>query len=94
MEWKSISNAAASKMQSFVSGVNKDNYEKLMERLESKGINPKPLDWYIDLRKNATFAHAGAGLGFDRLVSALTMVEGGNIRDAIPFPVAYKECSH
>lgn len=32
MEWKSISNAAASKMQSFVSVVNKDNYDKFVDQ--------------------------------------------------------------
>ena len=31
MEWKSISNAAASKMQSFVSVVNKDIYDKFVD---------------------------------------------------------------
>lgn len=31
MEWKSISNSAASKMQSFVSIVNSDNYEKFID---------------------------------------------------------------
>ena len=69
-----------------------------IEDIASPNINLKmnkdPLQWYIDLRKDGTFAHAGAGLGFDRLVSICTMVENGNIRDAIPFPVAYKECAY
>ena len=32
MEWKSISNSAASKMQSFVSVVNSDTYEKFIDQ--------------------------------------------------------------
>jgi hypothetical protein len=36
MEWKSISNTAASKMQSFVSIVNKDNYQKFIDQDPSK----------------------------------------------------------
>ena len=53
----------------------------------------EPLKWYIDLRKNGTFPHGGAGLGFDRLVNVCTLMEG-NIRDVVPFPVAYKECDY
>lgn len=36
MTWKSISTFATSKMQNFVSSVNKDNYESFMERDPSK----------------------------------------------------------
>jgi protein disulfide-isomerase A6 len=36
MEWKSISNTAASKMQSFVSIVNKDNYQKFIDQDPNK----------------------------------------------------------
>jgi protein disulfide-isomerase A6 len=35
-EWKSISNAAAAKMQSFVSVVNNDNYNKFIDEQPSK----------------------------------------------------------
>jgi tRNA(Leu) C34 or U34 (ribose-2'-O)-methylase TrmL len=36
MEWKSISNAAASKMQSFVSVVTSENYDSFVEQDPSK----------------------------------------------------------
>ena len=44
----------------------------------------------INLRKNGSTPSAGAGLGFDRLVRICTGIE--NIRDVVPFPVAYQEC--
>jgi asparaginyl-tRNA synthetase len=42
------------------------------------------LDWYLDGRKYGTMAHAGYGLGFERLVMFATGAE--NIRDAVPVP--------
>ena len=51
-------------------------------------VNP-----YLDLRKNSTFPHGGAGLGFDRLVNFCCLMDG-NIRDVVPFPVSYEECEY
>lgn len=68
-----------------------DNYNKLVCEMKHRGISIDPLQWYVDLRKNGSVPTAGAGLGFDRLVSVVTMMEG-NIRDATPFPVAFQEC--
>jgi len=75
------------------SSVREDNYDKLIERMENKNIDPEPLQWYLDLRKNGSWRHSGGGLGFDRLVGMLTMdSKNFNIRDCTPFPVSYKEC--
>ncbi len=73
------------------SSVREENYDKLLEVMKSRGMNCDVLSWYTDIRKNGAFPHAGAGLGFDRLVSVCCLMEG-NIRDAVPFPVSYKEC--
>jgi asparaginyl-tRNA synthetase len=54
-------------------------------------MDAEKLDWYLESRKNGTFPHAGAGLGFDRLVSVCCLM-AGNIRDVVPFPVSYQEC--
>ena len=55
----------------------------LEERMAKRGIDPKELDWYLDLRRwNAP--HSGFGLGFERLIQFCTGM--GNIRDVIPFP--------
>ena len=69
-----------------------DNYDVLLTEMTNRKMNSNDLSWYLDLRKNATFPHGGAGLGFDRLLSLCTLQ--GNIRDVVPFPVAYGECSY
>ena len=72
------------------SSVREENYEKLMETVNLRKMDATKLKWYIDLRLNGSTPTAGAGLGFDRLVRICTGME--NIRDAVPFPVAYQEC--
>jgi len=67
-----------------------DDEQKLIGRCEEKGINPKDLQWYIDLRKYGSTPHAGFGLGFGRLIMLCTGIE--NIKDVIPFPRAHREC--
>ncbi|MDJ1179011.1 asparagine--tRNA ligase [Roseofilum sp. BLCC_M91] len=58
----------------------------LENRMQSHGINPEELWWYLDLRRFGSVPHAGFGLGFERLVQFMTGM--GNIRDVIPFPRA------
>jgi asparaginyl-tRNA synthetase len=77
------------------SSVREDNYDKLLSNMSKKNIDTKPLDWYLDLRKNGTWRHYGGGLGFERLVGLLTMDSNNfNIRDCCAFPVAYGECKY
>jgi asparaginyl-tRNA synthetase len=73
------------------SSVREESYSKLLEVMAARGMDKSKLDWYLDIRKNGSFPHAGAGLGFDRLVSVCCLMEG-NIRDVVPFPVSYQEC--
>jgi asparaginyl-tRNA synthetase len=73
--------------------IREENYEKLCNVAHSRKMDVKPIEWYMNLRKNGTFPHGGAGLGFDRLVSVCTFMEG-NVRDVVPFPVCYKECRY
>jgi asparaginyl-tRNA synthetase len=61
-----------------------DHYETLLQRIESKGLNPKDYWWYLDLRRFGSAPHSGFGLGFERLVQFVTGMD--NIRDVIPFP--------
>jgi asparaginyl-tRNA synthetase len=72
------------------SSVREHDYDRLMTTINNRKMDPAPLQWYINLRKNGSTPSAGAGLGFDRLVRICTGIE--NIRDAVPFPVAYQEC--
>lgn len=61
-----------------------ERLEVLEQRIQSQGLNPADLWWYLDLRRYGTVPHAGFGLGFERLVQFMTGM--GNIRDVIPFP--------
>lgn len=77
------------------SSVREDDYDKLIQNMKDKDINPEPLEWYVDLRRNGTWRHYGGGLGFERLVGLLTMDNKNfNVRDCCAFPVCYSECHY
>ncbi|MBI4082806.1 MAG: asparagine--tRNA ligase [Candidatus Lambdaproteobacteria bacterium] len=61
-----------------------ERLEKLAARMAEAGIPAAPYDWYLDLRRHGSVAHAGFGVGFERLLMYLTGLQ--NIRDVIPFP--------
>jgi asparaginyl-tRNA synthetase len=61
-----------------------DREDVLRGKIESIGINPEDLWWYLDLRRYGTVPHAGFGLGFERVLMYLSGIQ--NIRDIIPFP--------
>ncbi len=64
-------------------------YDKLVENMQAKGLDPASYWWYLDLRRFGSAPHAGFGLGFERLLRYVTGME--NIRDVIPFPRAVKQ---
>ena len=69
-----------------------ENYDKLIDMMQKKGIeNCKSLDFYLDLRKFGSVPHGGFGLGLDRLCMLFTGIE--NIKDVVPFPISYENCS-
>ena len=68
-----------------------DDYTKLENMMDQKGVNKSDLSFYLDLRRYGTCPHGGFGLGFDRLLMLVTGIT--NIKDVIPFPVHYKNCS-
>ncbi|MDY0189469.1 MAG: asparagine--tRNA ligase [Desulfuromonas sp.] len=61
-----------------------ERYAKLSARMTEVGIEPKALQWYLDLRRWGSCPHAGFGLGFERLLMYVSGME--NIRDVVPFP--------
>lgn len=61
-----------------------ENYDKLVERMESMHVPVEELSWYLDTRRFGTAPHSGFGLGFERLVLFVSGMT--NIRDVIPFP--------
>jgi len=56
----------------------------LAERIRSHGMSEQPYWWYLDLRRFGGVAHAGFGMGFERMMMYLTGMK--NIRDVVPFP--------
>lgn len=68
-----------------------DDFDKLSDMMDKKGVNKEDLSFYLDLRKFGSVPHGGFGLGFDRLLMLVTGIT--NIKDVIPFPVHYKNCS-
>ena len=75
------------------SSIREDSYSKLVKRMDDKSMDKSVLLWYLELRKNSSFEHGGAGLGFDRLVNFCCLMDG-NIRDVVPFPVSFEECEY
>jgi asparaginyl-tRNA synthetase len=67
-----------------------DRLPVLLAAMESKGLDPNSMKFYTDLRRYGSVPHGGFGLGFDRLTMLFTGME--NIRDTVPFPVAYRSC--
>ncbi|MGA0384208.1 MAG: asparagine--tRNA ligase [Flavobacteriaceae bacterium] len=61
-----------------------ERLEVLEQKINTMGIDPQELWWYLDLRRFGSAVHSGFGLGFERLVMFATGM--GNIRDVIPYP--------
>ena len=64
--------------------VREENYDKLVNEIETRGIPMKDMWWYLDTRRFGSCPHGGFGLGFERLILFIT--GRANIRDVIPFP--------
>jgi asparaginyl-tRNA synthetase len=62
-----------------------DSYTKLMDEVTSRGMDVRPLQWFIDLRKTGSMPHGGFGLGFARLCALITGVP--SVRDCVYMPV-------
>ncbi|MBL8684381.1 MAG: asparagine--tRNA ligase [Myxococcales bacterium] len=61
-----------------------ERLDLLDKRMAEFELDPRPYEWYRDLRRFGTVPHAGFGLGFERLVVYVCGLD--NIRDAIPYP--------
>ena len=61
-----------------------ERYKELTDRMNELGMDPKPLQWYVDLRKYGCCKHAGFGIGFERFLMYITGIQ--NIRDVLPYP--------
>lgn len=67
-------------------------YDVLKDIMESCGMDMRPSEWYLNIRKSGTAPHGGWGMGFDRLVMLLTGAP--SIRDVVPYPVYFGHCPY
>ena len=67
-----------------------DKLESAITEKSNTPLSDSGLSWYLDLRRYGAVRMGGFGLGFERLLQAIT---GLDIRDTIPFPRFYKSCS-
>ncbi|MBI4435560.1 asparagine--tRNA ligase [Candidatus Uhrbacteria bacterium] len=61
-----------------------DDYETLMKRIAEHNLDPKPFDWYLDLRRYGSVPHSGFGYGLERIVAWTCGLH--HVRETIPFP--------
>lgn len=73
--------------------VREERYDVLLDEVHRRNMNIKPLEWYLELRRSAATSTAGFGLGFARIHGFCTLNEA-NVRDVVPYPVAYRECKY
>ena len=72
-----------------IGGSQREERRKILEqRLRETNMPADSYWWYIDLRKFGSVPHSGFGLGFERLLMAITGV--ANIRDVMPFPRTHR----
>jgi asparaginyl-tRNA synthetase len=68
-----------------VGGSQREERLDVLDRsMTERGIDKAHYDWYRELRRYGTVAHAGFGLGFERTLAYVTGL--ANVRDVIPFP--------
>jgi aspartyl-tRNA synthetase len=65
-------------------GQREHRYDKLVERMKKKGLDPGSFDFYLDAFKYGMPPHGGWGIGLERLL--VKMLDLPNIREAILFP--------
>jgi asparaginyl-tRNA synthetase len=69
-----------------------DNLDTMLEVMKQKGVNPEPLQFYLDLRRFGTVPRGRFGLGLYRMCMMYTGME--SIKDVLAFPVFYKNCNY
>lgn len=65
-------------------GQREDSLETLEQTIQDHGLDPEPLQWYLDLRRYGSAPHAGFGIGIERTLAWITGIH--HVREAIAFP--------
>jgi len=61
-----------------------DDYKTLLQRMKEHDLDPKPFEWYLDLRRYGSVPHSGFGYGLERIVGWVCGLH--HVRETIPFP--------
>ncbi|VBB17862.1 hypothetical protein YASMINEVIRUS_325 [Yasminevirus sp. GU-2018] len=67
-------------------------FEKLDTEVKRRGMDLRPIQWFIDLRKSGSMPHGGWGMGFARFCCLLTGAP--SVRDTVFLPVYYGHCPY
>jgi len=65
-------------------GQRMSSYDLLVQRIEEHKLPREAFEWYLDLRKFGSVAHAGFGMGIERAVTWICGLE--HVRETIAFP--------
>ena len=65
-------------------GQREHRYDRLVARMEKKGLNPADFEFYLEAFRYGMPPHGGWGIGIERLL--VKMLDLPNIREAILFP--------
>jgi asparaginyl-tRNA synthetase len=67
------------------SGQRQDSAEEMLESLKRQNVNPKPYEWYVDLRRQPNYqTTSGFGLGVERFITWILCRD--DIKDVILYP--------
>ncbi|MCL7419073.1 MAG: aspartate--tRNA(Asn) ligase, partial [Halalkalicoccus sp.] len=72
------------RMELVSGGQREHRYDHLVEGFEQQGLDPAQFEYYTKMFKYGMPPHAGWAYGVERLV--MTMLDLGNIREAVLFP--------
>lgn len=67
-------------------------FDKLNAEVKRRGMDIRPIQWFIDLRESGSMPHGGWGLGFARMCCLLTGAP--SVRDTVFLPVYYGHCPY
>ena len=65
-------------------GQREHRHQELVKMMKAKGLDPNKFDFYLNAFRYGMPAHAGFGLGVDRLVQQILNIQ--DIKEVILFP--------
>ena len=65
-------------------GQREDDLAVLQHKIATHQLPPEAFRWYLDLRRYGSVAHAGFGMGIERVIAWVCGLK--HVREAVPFP--------